>query len=263
MTATWLCLVILDELNDEFLHDLVAGIYRFVPEADIAWYDSGNSATSPPQGVVRLPCSRPLRYAKVTPFFLDLLEWVADSDYRCVVNVETDMAFVRDGFAQFVAQRIQTGDHIAAHYRRHIPTTSRWRPYRSLKHELPELTAILGVDSTHACFSPGQTFSRRYARAVVGAAFYPRLRSFVAANQAPHASFSLQEVLLPTLVDVVGMRTVPYPQPAERCNRYRPYHAAASVRRAAADARVHFVHPVRRSPHDGGRLAARELLHPT
>lgn len=254
------CFVVLDQHNGRCFRELVAGVRRFVPEADIAWYDSGEGGGPLPPGVRRLECSRPLRYAKVTPFFLDLLEWAASSDYCWVVNLESDMAFVQPGFASFVSDALRSADHLACGLRRDTPPTSRWRPYRSLRRELPELLAILEVDSTHACFSPGQAFSRRYARTVVNSAMYPRLRAFVARNQDPDASFSLQEVLLPTLSDSLGLTSAGYTERAEYFNRYRPYHAAASVRRAACEPGVYFVHPVRRDPADGGRQAVGKLL---
>jgi hypothetical protein len=254
-----LCLVVLDQRNDEYLGDVVRSMRRFVPDADIAWYDSGAQMRTPPHGVPRLACSRPLAYGKSTPFFLDMLEWAAESEYHWVVNVETDMAFVRPGFASFVAQALRAADYLASHLRRDTPATSRWRPYRSLKRELPELLAILGTASTHGCFSPGQVFSRRYARALVASRLYPRLRAFVAANQHPDASFALEEILLPTLSDALGLCSVGYPESATRFNRYRPYHAAASVKRAASDPGVHFVHPIRRDPQDGARQVVRAL----
>jgi hypothetical protein len=255
-----LCLVVLDHRNDEYLRDLVAGARRFVPGADIAWYDAGSHSGRPPAGITRLACSRPLCYAKVTPFFLDLLEWAAAAPYRAVVNLETDMAFVRPGFEEFVSRSLATADHLACDAHRDTPRTSRWRPYHSLRAELPALKSILGVDSTHRCFSPGQAFSRRYARALVGSPIYGRLREFVAANQRPEGSFSLQEVLLPTLTEVLSLRIAAYPVAAARLNRYRPYHASASIRRAAAEPAVHFVHPVRRDSGDGARKAVRALL---
>jgi hypothetical protein len=257
--ATEVCLVILDHRNDDYLRETIEGARAFCPEADIVWYDSSTTGEEPPSGVERLPASRPLEYAKVSPFFLDMLEWAAGSEYRYVANFETDMAFVRPGFARFISAQTRSVDHLAPGFARNTPATSRWRPYRSLAPELPQLLTLLGVDSTDRCFSPGQVFSRHYAQTLVASPIYDRLRSFVATNQRAGRSFSLQEVLLPTLTRALGLRIGAYPSVADRYNRYRPYHAAASVARALNEPSVYFVHPIRRDRDDPARRSVRSL----
>ncbi|WP_055494457.1 hypothetical protein [Streptomyces sp. TP-A0356] len=257
-----LCLVVLDHGPDEFFDDLVRGIRRFCPDADVHWYDSGpvdRPATSAPADVPRLECSRPLTYAKVTPFFFDMLEWAADQPYDYVVNAESDMAFVNEGFEDFLASAMADHDYLAPRFVRGIPKTSRWRPYRSLRPELPELFEILGIDHMNGAFSPGQVFTPRYIHTLLGSACYPRLREFVARNQELGKSFTLQEVLLPTLPDVLGLRARDYPAHMTAYNRYRPYHAASSVASAHRSGDVPFVHPVRRDPGHAARRFVRAL----
>jgi len=255
--------VVLDHRNDEFLADLVQSVRMFCPEAEIGWYDSGPGPAAgsggAPEGVVRLPASRPLEYAKVTPFFLDLLEWQAEHGHRCVVNLETDMAFIAPGFEAFLRRALAGSDHLAADVRPEIAPTSRWRPYRSLRPELAELTEILDVETVGGCFSPGQAFTIRFATAYRESPFAPRLRDFVERNQRPDASFSLQEVLLPTLAAALGLRTASYGRGAEKRNRYRPYHSARSVREALGEEDVHFVHPIRRDGDDAARRQVRDV----
>ena len=261
MTAR-ICIVICDHRNDAYLQDLIDGIRRFCPRSDIAWYNSGHE--QPPPGsagmsLMTMPQSRPLDYAKVTPFFLDMFEWAAGRDYDYIVNAETDLAFVQPGFERFVAELMKEADYLAPGYARDVPGASRWRPYRSLRGELPELLAILGATSTHRCFSPGQVFSARYFGKLLTSTWYPELRNFVSRNQEPGRSFSLQEVLLPTAADVLGLRATSYPAHLASVNRYRPYHAAASILRARATRDAYFIHPVRRDEADGARDIARRL----
>jgi len=260
-----ICVVVLDHRNDEYLRDLVGGIQVFCPEVDIALYYSGEApvlAGTPASGLYRLPGGRPLRYAKVTPFFLDLIEWTTTTGYEYVVNAETDMAFVQHGFEGFVANALRNVDYLSPGLTRHTPRTSRWRPYHSLRPELPELLSILDLTYTNGCFSPGQVFSSRFAEQVVRSRCYDELRDFVARNQDENRSFSLQEVLLPTIADALGLRAAGYPAHLRTTNRYRPYHAAASVARAQETPDAYFVHPVRRDPSDPARQAVRALVRP-
>lgn len=257
-----LCFVILEHAPDEFFDDLVRGIRYFCPNADVYWYDSGPAglpAAEISADVPRLDCSRPLEYAKVTPFFFDILEWAAGRDYRYVVNAESDMAFVNHGFEDFLGTAMAETDYLAPRFARKTPKTSRWRPYRSLRPELPELFEILGTDCTNEAFSPGQVFTPRYIDALLSSPWYPRLREFIARNQEPGRSFTLQEVLLPTLADVLGLRAADYPAHMTRCNRYRPYHAAASVADACDRGDVPFVHPVCRDAGHPARRLVRSL----
>jgi hypothetical protein len=140
-----------------------------------------------------LPAARSLTYAKVTPFFFDMFEWAADQSYDYIVNAETDMAWIKPGFEAFVASAMNGYDYMAPAFQRDTPRTSRLRPYRSLKPELPELLALLGRQTTHQAFSPAQVFSAKYIRSVLASAIYTDLRVFVERNQAADRSFSLQE----------------------------------------------------------------------
>ena len=147
---------------------------------------------------------------------------------------------------------------MASRYRTGTAKTSRWRPYRSLRPDLPALLDLVGVEQTDQAFSPGQVFSRRYVEALLSAEWYPELREFVVDNQIGERSFSLQEVLLPTLARALGLRACAYPPTWERYNRYRPYLAASAIREAMAQG-VSLIHPVRRDADDPARRLVRSL----
>jgi hypothetical protein len=256
--AAKLCFVVIDHLGDEFFDDIVAGLEMMCPSSDIVWYDSGNgprTGVAPP----RLACSRPLEYAKITPFFLDVFEWAANEGYDHVVNVESDMAFISRGFEDFLSRAMPGVDHMVPHFARRTPRSSRWRPYHSLRPELPELLEILGTDTTHQGFSPGQVFSARYVDRLLSSRMYPELRAFVERNQLPGRSFTLQEVLLPTLPELLGLVVQGYPDRMSAYNRYRPYHSLRSLRSAHSRGDVPFVHPVRRDPQHDARRFIRSL----
>lgn len=254
-----ICFLLLDHRGDEYFRDLVATIRKFCV-ADIVWYDAGDVGVNRyTADVPRLATSRRLEYAKEAPFFFDTFEWAAGEGYDFLVNVETDMAFVNHGFEAFLESTMAGCDYLAPRLELKTPTTSRWRPYRSLRGELPELLDMLGIGHTNAAFNPGQVFSKRFVEALLAAPFYGRLQEFVERNQQEGRSYSLPEVLMPTLAEALGLAAASYPDHLTAYNRYRPYHAVKSVRRAATDG-VHFVHPVRRDPEHPARSYVRSLI---
>lgn len=261
---TRVCVVIADHQHDDFLTDLVASLEVFAPGVEAALYNSGDPSTLRLHPVSRsmlvLPTARKLQYAKVTPFFFDMFEWAAEQSYDYVVNAETDMAWIKTGFDEFLVTAMDGHDYMAPGFQRDTPRTSRWRPYRSLRSELPELFDILSRSSTHQAFSPAQVFSAKYIRSLLDCSFYDDLRGFVERNQAADRSFTLQEVLLPTLADALGLSARGYPSHLATFNRYRPYQAASSVERAIVASDAYFVHPVRRQDDDPARVAVRRLI---
>lgn len=255
-----ICFLLLDHRGDEYFRDLVATIRTFCP-SDIVWYDAGGVGTNEyTADIPRLAASRPLAYAKEAPFFFDVFEWAASNGYDYLVNVETDMAFVNHGFEKFLDSAMTGYDYLAPRLTLKTPKTSRWRPYRSLRGELPELLDILEIGHTNAAFNPGQVFTKRFVDSALNAPFYGRLRDFVERNQQQGRSYSLPEVLLPTLAEALGLDFGGYPGHVDAVNRYRPYHALKSVQRAVTSGQVHFVHPVRRDPDHPARRYVRSLI---
>jgi hypothetical protein len=254
-----ICFIFLDHKGDGYFRDLVRGIRAFSDGADIAWFDSGDVGVVPGmEDIPRIPSSRPLKYAKEAPFFFDAFEWAVGRGYDYLVNVESDMAFINHGFPDFIAKAMEGRDYLAPNLRLRTARTSRWFPYHSLRAELPELLRLLDIGHTNASSNPGQVFSMRYVDAVLSAPFYGGLRAFIERNQSPTASSSLPEVLMPTLAEALELPFGDYPESTAKYNRYRPYHALASVRRAEAEG-AHLIHPVRRDPEHPARQYVRRL----
>lgn len=253
------CFVVVNDQVDNSFSDLVRGIRTFCPEADIAWYYSGPRRREL-DGLITVPRARPLKYAKITPAFFDVLEWAAEQDYDHIVNVETDMTFIRPGFLRFVEGQMQDVDYLAPRLRRRTPAVSQWPAYRSLRSELPELLSLLGMTYTNRCFNPGQVFSRRYASAVVSSDIYPALRGFVERNQRPGRSNTLQELILPTLADRFELSSRTYPDDLAVFNRYRPFQGTHDLALARDHPDAYFLHPVRREDDDPVRVFSRALL---
>ncbi|MEH0542274.1 hypothetical protein QA802_04015 [Streptomyces sp. B21-105] len=254
------CFVIISNTVDDAFEDLVLGLRAFCPEADIAWYNSGTRRDTP-FGLRRVSCDRPLKYMKITPCFFDIFEWSISQNYDQVINLETDMVFIRPGFLEFIAQQMKEVDYVAPGLRRNIPPVSLWPAYRTLSSERAELSAILGTDHLNRCFSPSQIFGRGYVSALLSSGNYARIRSFVERNQQPGRSWTLQELILPSLADSVGATSRPYPLRMATFNRYRPFQAPIDLEIAQTVSDAFFLHPVRRAGDDPVRRHARNLAH--
>jgi hypothetical protein len=246
------------EVSDYFL-ELVRSVRELCPGCDVVWYNSGHEQATPAE-VVQIPGSRPLDYAKVTPFYFDMFEWAATEEYDHLVCLETDMVFVRRGFDAFVREAMADADYLAPRLRRSTLSRSQWPPRRSLQAEIPDLMALLGTARINRCFSPGQVFSRTYIEALLSSGAYPAIRQFVEWNQQPGRSDTLQEVLLPTLADWLGLRARSYPASGSIFNRYRPYQGRPDLEDVRNHSDVYFIHPVRRSRDDYVRRMARQLV---
>jgi hypothetical protein len=89
--------VILAHTDRSSLEELVDNVRTFAPRARLLLYNSGDDAgLCGDLGVPEVPSPRAFDYARITPFFLDVFEWLKRSgDPLTVVNVETDMPFIR------------------------------------------------------------------------------------------------------------------------------------------------------------------------
>ncbi|GGY15978.1 hypothetical protein GCM10010384_22410 [Streptomyces djakartensis] len=256
------CFVIISHTVDDAFEDLVLGLRAFCPGADVAWYNSGPPMETPFDLRLVTP-ARPLKYMKITPAFFDIFEWALNEGYDRIVNVETDLAFIRPGFLDFLDSYMQEADYLAPGLRRNIPSVSLWPAYRTLAGEREKLASILGTSHVHRGFSPAQVFSRGYISAVLSSDSYARLRAFVEQNQQPERSLTLQELILPSLADSVGVPSRSYPAHLGRFNRFRPYQAPIDLKHALNAPDAFFIHPVRRDSEDPVRSFVRGLVRDT
>ncbi len=251
-------MVILAHEDPDSLFDLVKNTSAFCSRSRLMLYNSG---TDPDLGkgldLEILPVSRRQFYAKITPFFFDVFEWLVENDasYDYVINLETDMLFIRHGYEDWVSSAMSGYDYMAPNLVRFVSPKSRWRPYKSLRPELSDWFEFVGFRHVHGAFSPGQVFSHRYVEAMVKHRHYSDLKRLIAANK----SHTLQEILFPTLPDTLGLETRSYPVELKPFIRYRPYQAVSGIKRALGTPQAYFVHPVRRSLDDPARTLVRSL----
>ena len=256
-----IAIVVLAHSDEQSLEDFAKNVAEFCQGCSLFLYNSGyNPNFGSGIGLARIPNPRPLTYAHIIPFFLDIFEWfVTDArQFEYLVNAETDMLFIRQGFEFFLNRAMNACSYMAANFRRGIPESSRWRPYHSLRLELKHWKRVLGMDSLNRAFNPGQVVDRRYVEGLLQHKHYSELRRLVDMNN----SFTLHEVLNPSIVDLLGVKGRSYPEGLEQINRYRPYQAVSGVRRALSIENAYFVHPVRRDPNDPARRMILSLGSP-
>lgn len=251
-------MVILAHDHPDSLADLVQNTRYFCPRTRLMLYNSG---VDPNLGkeldLEILLVSRRQFYAKITPFFFDVFEWLVENGitYDYVINLETDMLFIRRRYEDWVSSAMSGYDYMAPNLRRSISPKSKWRPHRSLRPELPNWYELFGFEYVHGALSPGQVFSRRFIESILKHRHYPDLKRLIAANK----SYTLQEILFPTLPDVLGLAGRSYPAELKPIIRYRPYQAVGGIVRAINTQQAYFVHPVRRELDDAARALVRSL----
>lgn len=253
-------MVIVAHDHHESLAELVMNARHFCPDAELYLYNSGDDAALGADLDIKIvPSPRRLYYAKVTPFFFDMFEWLMKSriSFDYAINLETDMLFIKRGFEAFISNVMKNCDYMAPRFARFTSKKSKWRPIRSLRPELPEWFKVLGVQHTHEGFSPGQVFSRRYVEKLLTHPKYPEIRRLLRENK----SFTLQEVLFPTLIDTLKLCGQSYPSETDFFIRYRPYQGVNSVKRALESTNVYYVHPLRREMDNAARVFIRSLVH--
>ena len=249
-------MVILAHDDPDSLFDLIENTRHFCPSSRLMLYNSGiDHSLGKGLDLDILPISRQQLYAKITSFFFDVFEWLVKNDvtYDYVINLETDMLFIRHGYEEWVASEMSGYDYMAPNLVKFVSPRSKWRPYKSLRPELSNWYDFFGFKYVHGAFSPAQIFSQRYVESMVKHKQYPELRRLIAENK----SYTLQEILFPTLPDTFALAMKSYPSELKPIIRYRPYQAVSGIRRAINTPQAYFVHPVRRELNN----AARILIH--
>lgn len=234
------------------LSDMIGNVWKYCPEAMILLYNSGDS---PDLGkglpVIQVTPARRLCYARITPYFLDLFQFLENEaiPYDYVVHLDSDVLFIRPGFEAFLRDAMVEYDYMAPNFRRCTSRKSQWRPFRSLKPELSEWYRFLGFEYTNEGFNVGQVFSRKYVQCLLGCPTYHTLLALVSQNQ----SYTLHEVLFPTLADYLALQARSYPAELREVIRFRPHHSIASVKRALLLESAFFLHPIKREPDNPAR----------
>jgi hypothetical protein len=69
-----------------------------------------------------------------------------------MINLETDMLFIRHGFEKWITSEMAGYDYMAPNLVRFISPKSKWRPYRSLRPELEDWHTFFSFKYIHGAF---------------------------------------------------------------------------------------------------------------
>jgi hypothetical protein len=255
-----LLLIILAHNNKESLQDFVLNINFFCPNIDIAVYNSGSDKNlTSGLSVLNIIPNRQLDYAKITMFFFDTFTWLQSQNfpYENITILDSDILFIKRGFPQYIANEMKSFDYLAQDLRYNIHTRPKWRPIRSLRPELNEWYSVLGFNHMNGAFNPGQTFNKNYIIKLLKHEKFNSILNLVNSNK----SYTLHEVLFPTLIDCLDIRAKSFPSETNTANRYRPYQAISGVKTALSIKDAYFVHPVKREMDNPTRVYIRETLN--
>src|SRR5437868_1896780 len=180
-----LLFVILAHTDHASLEELVDNVRVFCPRARMLLYNSGeNSRLGSNLSIPRFQSPRRYGYARITPFFFDVFEWAVRSGdgFGAIVNLETDLLFIRPGYQDFVKKWLACADYLAPNLVERRSLKTRWRPMRSLRPEFKRWFEFFGFQYWHGTFSPAQVFSRRYVKTLVEHDRYAELRRLAEEN---------------------------------------------------------------------------------
>jgi hypothetical protein len=164
--------------------------------------------------------------------------------------------FIRHGFEKFLENYMNDSDYLVQWFQKYTPKESTWRPIGSLRPELSNWYDFFGFEYTHRGFNPGQTFSAKYIEKLVSHPKYGQLLDLINKNK----SYTLHEVLFPTVTDFLGLEGKSYPEQLKSIIRWRPYQALSGVNTALLTEDAYFIHPIKLNLDDPARRLVRSLL---
>lgn len=253
--------------------DLVRNLHHLDPAATILLYDGGSEPGLVrrllPQveryGAVAHPAPRPMKWGRLHDFALDCMRFgLANLPFDALTIVDSDQLGARSGFSARIGAFLrarpavgllgsapppQPGQVLAAPAEQAVRERDLWRPY---------LRRFAGGEATFPqwTFWPSTVFTADAARALVEE--WDRdttLPDLLARSQL----WATEEVLLPTLVALLGLEVVKSPCSHDYV-RFRARYTRAQLDAALSHPDVFWIHPVPRRYGDLLRARIRARL---
>lgn len=240
--------------------DLVANLQYLDPDSTILLYDGSGGAlledlsdlTGP--GVLMHPNPRKMAWGKLHDFALDCMRFALDRpDFGALTIVDSDQLAMRPGYSEylsdFLTKHPQAGCLVSAPGVQ--PRTTRIGPPQSAWREFalwaPFLRRFPDGESLfpHWTFWPATVFTRAAAEDLVAHWEDDELQEILAES----AIWASEEVLLPTLVALLGHQVLRSPCTHDLV-QYRKRYNAAQVEVAMNRPTVFWIHPVPRNYQD-------------
>ncbi len=265
----------------DVIWDLVANLRCLDPTSSVLLYNNSGDASlvadprlhGDPQ-VVIYPEPRRHRYSVLHGFMLDCMRWACQNmEFDTITNVDSDQLLLHPGYSARLAQIMEQHPNLGL--LQSPPASSRW-PVDILG--LPAGRAILTYPERAALeeagawrpflakyadgiyrfpqwtFWPGAVFSRQAAQAILALLdgnLY--LRALIGRSRI----VATEEVILPTLVDLLGFDLVRTPFD-ETCLRFKARYTPDALEESLAVLDRFWMHPVPREMDHPLRASLRE-----
>lgn len=249
-----ICFAILAHQNEKILANQIANLKKFNPNCKIVLYNGGaNRQFGKKSGIPVCPYSRPLRYGRLGRFLYDVMRWLEARgiDYDYLINVDSDLMFVKPGFEQFLNNRMNGYDCMGIRLKAYrTPLASRhWHPGRSMWKEWKKWKPFFQTRYFYGTLNVMQVYRKRIVRRMLRNLNRMRLERLLTTTKV----FALEEILYVTLAFRNNGRLRAYPHRSRRYVRLGRPLTLAEARRAKRDPYVYFAHPIRRTLHDQAR----------
>ncbi|MGM0884322.1 MAG: hypothetical protein ACQEXQ_25195 [Bacillota bacterium] len=240
---------ILAHEQEEVLAAQIDNVRRYNPNSRVVIYNGGNDPDFAKNlGVPVCPYSRPMVYGNLPGYLLDVMRWMEETgeEYEFLVNLDSDVLFIKSGFESFVCESMQGYDGMGYHFQiqntpydfpEYIPGYWMWREWDRWK-------PFFKTDYFARYFNPGQVYRREMVRRIVTNVDFPVLEQLLSTTEV----FAIEEMLFATLAMIYGGKCRDYLWSFEKdfdFVRFRPFVAADEIRLAKVQSEFFWAHPVK------------------
>ncbi|MEA2692453.1 MAG: hypothetical protein QOJ16_1840, partial [Acidobacteriota bacterium] len=255
--------------SPECVVDLVRNLSRLDPDSAVLLYDGGRGGglleafPFARYGAVIHPRPRPLEWGRLHDFALDSMRYaLSHIPFDTLTVVDSDQLLVRPGYSEALAAALagRSGVGLLGNTPGRQPLNSRVGPaaaaYREIDLWRPWLSRFARGEEAfvHWSFWPATVFTAAAARDLV--ALYDRDPELPAILRSSRI-WATEEVLLPTLVALLGYEVAAHPASYDY-TQFRQTYSAAQVDEALTRPEVFWLHPVPRRYDDPLRRRVRE-----
>lgn len=240
--------------NDEVLANQVENLRTFNPSCQVVLYNGGNQANLGKKlNIPICPYSRPLQKGRLGHFFLDTMRWLKKTklSYDFLVNLDSDVMFVRPGFEKFLKGLMRGYDCMGINMLlQHKPDDlPHWYPGQTMWREWERWKPVFQMDYFCGCLNSMQVYRRTIVNRMLAGLDMKLVNKLIAETRV----YALEEILYATLAVRCGAKHRSYPYESVEYVRLDVPIRVEEVRQAQLNPNIYFVHPVLREMSDATR----------
>ena len=242
-----ICFAILAHENEEVLKNQIKNIKHFNPGCKVILYNGGVDPTFGLKSNIPIcPKSRPLTKDKLGRFFLDVMTWLEETkeDYDYLVNLDSDVMFVKKGYEDFLDEQMQGYDLMGINMgiQRSPMDAPHWLPGMNMWSEWAIWQPFFGTDYFCGSLNSMQVYRKEIVSKMLKNLDTVKLETLFQITTV----YALEEILYATLAVRSGGRHKPYPSESAAYVEWSPL-SIEQVETAQKEENVYFVHPIDRT----------------